>query len=787
MLYVGEFKSINDTLYEIKIVTQNDESQQTNLLLANDPVTISLTQSDDTIFPATQLKSATINIVLHEPYFDIFSITKDGTRVQILDKTNDKLIFNGYTVPNIYDQGYSEFYDNLEIECVETVSILKYIKYSPINGLTNEIVSFKSIIDKCMEASSIQTYYVQDVYRLPDTSSFIDQLYIDENNFFDDDDEKSPWKLDEVLQEICKFSGLTFYTEEDEGFFVDKSLNKKLTEEEEQINYYKYTVASNTVLSISKTNEPIEIEIDNWSGTGTNLSLEEIYNEIKVTANTYPVDEELPDVFDNFRNLYIVNTTYPNNKDRYLPYHQVFVRVAPFTTQNFKCYFYSPLKYNQFPSDSSGWLVPISDAITPTIPDSEHRNGEIVIYDPIHPGPYPGDDISDIGCKVTKHSTMPFLDQPSSLEFKNQLWFSLGIGYENATVNETESTTHESSYWNADFFKKSYFPVFLYKSDMNVMYHPDLRSYIMIQGNIRDVHANADWNTYAAYPNGGLETYEIYKGEDHDDEKTSYTRIPYKLKVGNKVFLGNSTQVGEEPIWGDESLWAGQTYLEVYQDNLSFNTSYPIRSNVNYFTGLEEDGHAVYISSQVSGKMELTLYRPYFYDWAYINTHIDDGGYYQGQVPRWVVFENFKVKFLQVDRNYNYLEEVPKDSQDTEYTNIINEECVAEWSEIELKINTQNGSKPQSYSSVMYDDNGIKQFVTEIYSVEKDSENIQENNLVEKNFDHYSKRNRIITGSLDKFYKPTDIINWREYENMTVQEEEWSLHYDKNQVKITEI
>ena len=87
----------------------------------------------------------------------------------------------------------------------------------------------------------------------------------------------------------------------------------------------------------------------------------------------------------------------------------------------------------------------------------------------------------------------------------------------------------------------------------------------------------------------------------------------------------------------------------------------------------------------------------------------------------------------------------------------------------------------------MYDDNGIKQFVTEIYSVEKGAENIQENTLVEKNFDHYSKRNRIITCFLDKFYKPTDLINWREYTNMTVQEEQWSLHYDKNQVTITEI
>lgn len=86
--------------------------------------------------------------------------------------------------------------------------------------------------------------------------------------------------------------------------------------------------------------------------------------------------------------------------------------------------------------------------------------------------------------------------------------------------------------------------------------------------------------------------------------------------------------------------------------------------------------------------MELTLYRPYFYDWAYINTHIDERGYYFGQVPRWVVFENFKVKFVQVDRNYNYLEDVEKSEQDTEYTNIIHEECVAEWSAIELKINT---------------------------------------------------------------------------------------------------
>ena len=39
---------------------------------------------------------------------------------------------------------------------------------------------------------------------------------------YDDNDEKSPWKLDEVLEEICKFSGLTFYTDSSNGFFIDK-------------------------------------------------------------------------------------------------------------------------------------------------------------------------------------------------------------------------------------------------------------------------------------------------------------------------------------------------------------------------------------------------------------------------------------------------------------------------------------------------------------------------------------------------------------------------------------
>lgn len=92
-----------------------------------------------------------------------------------------------------------------------------------------------------------------------------------------------------------------------------------------------------------------------------------------------------------------------------------------------------------------------------------------------------------------------------------------------------------------------------------------------------------------------------------------------------------------------------------------------------------------------------------------------------------------------MDKNYNFLADIDKDQEDTEYMNVINENFVNEQSDIELKINTQNMSKKTSLSSVLYDSsNGQMDFVQDIYSVVHDERKIQENNLVEKLYNHYS-------------------------------------------------
>lgn len=153
-----------------------------------------------------------------------------------------------------------------------------------------------------------------------------------------------------------------------------------------------------------------------------------------------------------------------------------------------------------------------------------------------------------------------------------------------------------------------------------------------------------------------------------------------------------------------------------------------------------------------------------------------------------MILEDFQIKFIQVDKNYNFLTDLDQDQEDTEYMNVIDEQIIGEQSDIELKINTQNMSKKTSLSSVLYDSsNGQMDFVQDIYSVAHNERKIQENNLVEKMYNHYSTQKRIITGSLSEMSKPDDLYNWREFSNMTMQEQDYSLHYDRNNVKLIEI
>jgi len=127
--------------------------------------------------------------------------------VELLD-AYDTVVWTGYVTPNLYDMGFVEEREQIDIECIDALSTLQYIKYQSDN---KSVVTFLDIIRKLLQSCKAYNYFyftnnIQTAYN--GTATILDKLYISEENFFDkkedkETDEDVAWTMQEVLEEIC--------------------------------------------------------------------------------------------------------------------------------------------------------------------------------------------------------------------------------------------------------------------------------------------------------------------------------------------------------------------------------------------------------------------------------------------------------------------------------------------------------------------------------------------------------------------------------------------------------
>jgi hypothetical protein len=118
----------------------------------------------------------------------------------VLSDESGAVVWTGYTTPNLYDMGFVEEREEIEIECIDALSTLQYIKY---NSDKKAVVSFLYIIRKLLSnCNAYKTFYFSNNIQLTKngTDSILDKIYISEENFFDkkeDDetDEEVAWTM----------------------------------------------------------------------------------------------------------------------------------------------------------------------------------------------------------------------------------------------------------------------------------------------------------------------------------------------------------------------------------------------------------------------------------------------------------------------------------------------------------------------------------------------------------------------------------------------------------------
>ena len=296
MLYKGYFRQVKtDDLFTVKITTEGS-TQQEEILLGGSPFVTEMDDSDKTIYTPAKYQTATIEIVSKGYKFDIYSPKAQGTKIELLK--DNQIQWTGYATPNTYDQGFDSSLETIQIECIDGLSTLQYIKFLPTNKNVDSFINIiQYLIGKC---NSYKYIYVSDNTTIS-SNPIMNDLYISKNNFFDQneekDDKENAWTCQDVLEEICKYLGLTVIADKDSVYFLDYDAIKNGNN-----NYYKYSVGSTEGIKVevkfSKT-----ISAEDYSESGSTITLGNVYNTVKVSADCNTFDSVLPDPYKTATNI----------------------------------------------------------------------------------------------------------------------------------------------------------------------------------------------------------------------------------------------------------------------------------------------------------------------------------------------------------------------------------------------------------------------------------------------------------------------------------------------------
>lgn len=287
----GYFTGYNNKLYTVKVYQDQESDTFTEVEFTGDaPFVVSYNVSN-TPFEPLRTSTATISVVHNEYLDELYTAHAKGTKVKVYERNNnvDKCVWCGYLVPKTYNQGYANCYENIELEAADCVSVLQYLDYELLNN--GGCVTFKQIINLLLEKTQISTYYWPHSKQVNGNFITPSDLGVFEKNFFENDTE-DPWKLQDVISEMCQYLGLTLIQWGDAFYFVDYTAISQGDD-----RYYKYT--KTTQGQDEYISATLTMTEDLSRGNDADISFEPIYNKVSVKDNFYNVDELIPNIFDD--------------------------------------------------------------------------------------------------------------------------------------------------------------------------------------------------------------------------------------------------------------------------------------------------------------------------------------------------------------------------------------------------------------------------------------------------------------------------------------------------------
>ena len=725
MIYTGYFKDINDVDYTVKITTSTG-NQTREITLGGNPFITEMDGSSDNIYVPAKYQTATVSVISPEYLFDVYTGKAQGTKVELFEDTS--IVWTGYATPNLYSQGFVEDREEIEIECIDGLATLQYIKYK---ATEKKILSLAEILYKCLSQCNCYRFaYIPNNIKLSeDADGILYNLYISEENFFDEkkDDETDDdvaWTCQEVLEEICRFLGVTAVADHDVVWLLDYDSIKSKNPE-----YYRLYLNREFEAGVTKKFHfnPIKmITGSDYADTDAKLSLTDVYNKVTVKDDLYTFDQISPDIFQDGK---LINIT-TDKKPEFYTDHRI--------TLSFGKDHAIHLDYG-----GDAWMDTFNEYMIDTgasgrkenkyyfIASQYFKHPDIITYG--YKLPFPADGSHPAGIRLSDSNSMGWdtvqswygcyikkefvseldankvdewrvnceldderlieeqlvknaTDDISSLKHKNYFMFNV-IGNESAP-------TFYAGGKKADYTRKydqeyQYYPMFDYNIPKSSVMFGGKFAYLLLTGsfilghNDRDAYnkGNFNWNT------------KYYKSTIRAIWEYVYCRLQW----GNKYWDGKEWQ--ETPC--DFKLFFGED-----KDKKTTETIYKdlkIRNNVSWWTGINKEGYSIPVPNEeiMNDAIKFRMYTPMQqYDDAMHEDNQHDGRSY------FIWLKDFKIEAV---LGNPYLD-LDFDS-DTIYTNIINENYVNDMPDINFKISTWDNKKPNYSAVAVKDENGTMKYL----------------------------------------------------------------------------
>lgn len=321
--YIGYFYGLDDCDHryyvELNPHPDNPNVGVREITLAANPCTVTYDNQQSPFEPVMKSHMA-INVISGNWLFDLYSQDAHSTHAKLWKENGEQahpsLIWAGFVTNNLLNMPQDGCVNTFTINCDDCLATLEDYDYRVLSLLDTaqeakpleykQVITFadllRNIADKCVHIRQI----VVDASLIGESNTRVQpsDLKISEKNFFSSDIDEEPWKFSEVLEEMCRWLGMTAIQVGSTLYIFDRQAHttvQPVTDANVTSYYYAYSSSNpfTTWTYGTYTVQNIGYREDNVGGSGSDISMDTIYNTVTVKDSFYEIEEFVPDLFND--------------------------------------------------------------------------------------------------------------------------------------------------------------------------------------------------------------------------------------------------------------------------------------------------------------------------------------------------------------------------------------------------------------------------------------------------------------------------------------------------------